>query len=202
MIKAITFDLDGVYFPDGKANFIKALEQRGVSEAEAKRVFLKSEEMNSRYKLGKMSDDEYWTWAVKEWGLDLSSKDLTDLLVEGYSVDPQVDKVVQSARQHGHKTLICSNNFPARVNGLQEQSGFLDNFDAAVFSYEIGATKPSEAIFTELVKRSGVSADEIAFADDDADNLTGAQDIGITTFLYEDFDQFIEHLKKLGVELA
>jgi len=124
------------------------------------------------------------------------------LSISGYSVDPQVDKVVQSARQHGYKTLICSNNFPARVNGLQERFGFLDNFDAAVFSYEIGATKPSEAIFTELIKRSGVSADEIAFADDDAENLTGAEAIGITAFLYEDFDQFIEHLKKLGVELA
>ncbi len=45
-IKVITFDLDGVYFPNGKANFIKSLENLGVSEDEAKRVFLKSTQMN------------------------------------------------------------------------------------------------------------------------------------------------------------
>ncbi len=201
MIKAITFDLDGVYFPNGKANFIKALQERGVSEDEAKGVFLKSGEMNNQYKLGKMSDEEYWTWAAKEWGLQVSYKELTDLLISSYAVSPEVETVVKSARQHGYKTLICSNNFPARVNGLQERFGFLDNFDASVFSYEVGATKPSEAIFTELVERSGVAAKEIAFADDDANNLSGAKAVGITVFLYEDFDKFMEDLKSLGVEL-
>jgi HAD superfamily hydrolase (TIGR01509 family) len=201
MIKAITFDLDGVYFPNGKATFIKALGEHGISEAEAKRVFLKSDEMNNRYKLGTMSDDEYWTWAAKEWSVALSPKELADLLVASYSVDAQVEEAVKSARQHGYKTLICSNNFPARVNGLQERFKFLDNFDAAVFSYEVSATKPSEAIFTELVKRSGVSADSIIFADDDADNLSGAKAVGINAFMYEGFDKYIEQLKELGVEL-
>ena len=42
MIKVITFDLDGVYFPNGKANFISALGKLGISEDEVKRVFLKS----------------------------------------------------------------------------------------------------------------------------------------------------------------
>jgi putative hydrolase of the HAD superfamily len=201
MIKAITFDLDGVYFPNGKANFIKALQERGVPEDEAKRVFLKSNEMNNQYKLGKMTDEEYWTWAAKEWGLRVSAEELINLLISAYDVSPEVEKVVQSARQHGYKTLICSNNFPARVNGLQERFGFLDNFDAAAFSYEVGATKPSEVIFTELVKRSGCAAKEIAFADDDAENLSGAKAIGITAFLYENFDKFMDDLKELGVEL-
>jgi FMN phosphatase YigB (HAD superfamily) len=80
MIKAITFDLDGAYFPNGKATFIKALGKHGVSEDGARRVFLKSDEMNNRYKLGTMSDDEYWTWAAKEWNIDLSPKELIDLL--------------------------------------------------------------------------------------------------------------------------
>ncbi|MFA6270722.1 MAG: hypothetical protein WC657_05980 [Candidatus Paceibacterota bacterium] len=70
-IKVITFDLDGVYFPNGKANFIKSLENLGVSEDEAKRVFLKSPQMNQEYKNGKMTDEEFWTWAVSEWKLNM-----------------------------------------------------------------------------------------------------------------------------------
>ncbi len=201
MIRAIIFDLDGVYFPNGKDTFIKALGEHGVSEDGAKRVFLKSDEMNNRYKLGTMTNDEYWTWAAREWKIDLSPKELADLLAASYSVDPQVEAAVKSARQHGYKTLICSNNFPARVNGLQERFRFLDYFDAAVFSYEVGATKPSEAIFAELIKRSGVSADSIVFTDDDVDNLAGAKALGINTFMYEGFNKYIEQLKELGVEL-
>lgn len=54
MIKAVCFDLDGVYFLNGKTNFINSLKYLGVSENEAKRVFLKSDQMNKQYKLGKM----------------------------------------------------------------------------------------------------------------------------------------------------
>jgi HAD superfamily hydrolase (TIGR01509 family) len=87
------------------------------------------------------------------------------------------------------------------VNGLQERFNFLNNFYAAVFSYEVGATKPSEAIFTELVKRSGVSADSIIFADDNPAKLSGAKAVGINTFVYKDFATYIDQLKELGVEL-
>jgi HAD superfamily hydrolase (TIGR01509 family) len=201
MIKAVTFDLDGVYFASGKANFIKAIQELGVSESEASRVFLESEEMNSRYKLGAMTDNEYWSWAAKEWKLEMSPKELVDLLINAYSVDPKVENVVNLVRQHGYKTLVCSNNFPARVDGLQKRFNFLDNFDASVFSYEVGATKPSEIIFTELVKRSDVLAEEIAFADDNPAKLSGAKAIGITAFVYTGFDEFTTELKSLGVKL-
>lgn len=202
MIKAITFDLDGVYFPDGKAKFVKVLQEHNISEDEAIRVFLKSNEMNEQYKLGIMSDEAYWTWAAKEWKISLTPKELQALLIGCYSVDPKIEELVRSVRRHGYRTLICSNNFPARVRGLQERFGFLDNFDVAIFSYEQGVVKPSKAMFEKLVTRSGVSAEEIAFADDDAVKISGAKELGIAAFVYEGFDLFVEHLKRLGVEIA
>lgn len=199
MIKGITFDLDGVYFPNGKANFIKALDNLGVSEEEAKMVFLKSDEMNKLYKLGKMTDEEFWEFARKEWKLDKSPEELINLLIESYDVDEKVVSVVKDLRKKGCKTLICSNNFPARINGLQKRFGFLDNFDTCVFSYEVGAVKPSEMIFQSLVSKSSLEPQEIAFADDNEDNLNGAKSVGINAFLYRGFDDFLSQLRYLGV---
>lgn len=201
MVEAITFDLDGVYFPNGKANFIKALGELGVSEDEAKRVFLKSDQMNQVYKIGKMTDEEYWSWVAKEWKLQKTAQELIDLLISGYDVDEKVVEIVKNVRKNGYKTLICSSNFPARVNGLQQKFHFLDNFDATVFSYEVGANKPSEKIFQELINRAGVPAESIVFADDRLENLDEAKKLGITTLLYEDFDKFISQLKDLGVKI-
>ena len=201
MIRAITFDLDGVYFPNGKANFIKYLVGLGVSEDEVKRVFLKSDQMNNQYKNGLLTDEEYWGWAAKEWKLSKTPQELIDLLISGYDVDEKVVKVVKAVRNHGYKTLVCSNNFPARVNGLQKRFKFLDNFDTAVFSYEVGASKPSEVIFQELIKQADVPAEAIIFVDDGVSNLEGAQKLGILTFFYEGFDKFIEQLKSLGVQI-
>lgn len=201
MIKAITFDLDGVYFPNGKKNFMEALVTHGVSEDEAKRVFLKSGEMNRLYKRGKMSDDGFWSWAAAQWKIKLTPKELVGLLIFGYDVDERVVLTINNLRKNGYKTLVCSNNFPARVNGLNERFQFLNNFDAAVFSYEVGELKPSEAIFQELIGRSRVKAGEIVFSDDNPDNLVGAMNLGITTFLYEGFDKFISKLQSLGVNV-
>lgn len=201
MVKAITFDLDGVYFVNGKSNFIKALGELGVSEDEAKRVFLKSDEMNNLYKTGKMTDEEFWSWATKEWKLNKSPQELIELLINGYSVDEDVVNTVKKAKENGYKTLICSNNFPARVNGLHKKFGFLDNFDTPVFSYEVGEAKPSETIFNALIERSGVNADEIVYADDFGEAVETAKRLGIQALFYENFEQLVGKLRGLGVKI-
>lgn len=201
MIKVITFDLDGVYFPNGKANFISALGKLGVSEDEAKRVFLKSPQMNQEYKGGKMTDEQFWSWAVSEWNLKLIWQEAIKLMIDGYDVNEDVVAIVKGLREKGYKTAVCSNNFPARVNGLQEKIGFLDNFDVAVFSFEVGVNKPDRKIFEALVNKSKEEPASIVFADDNPDNLAGAKEVGITTFLYEGFDKYLEQLRGVGVEI-
>ena len=148
-----------------------------------------------------MIDDEFWAWASKEWKLDKNPQELIDLLISGYEVDKNVVEVVKKSRKKGYKTLICTNNFPARINGLQERFKFLDNFDAWALSYEVGATKPSIKIFQELVNKSGVKPEEIIFADDNNDNLERAKQVGIQAFFYEGFDKFIDKLQDLGVNI-
>ncbi|MBI4100036.1 HAD family phosphatase [Candidatus Microgenomates bacterium] len=201
MIKGITFDLDGVYFPNGKPNFIKALGELGVSQEEAERVFFQSDEMNKQYKVGKMTDEEFWSWAAKEWRVDKTPQELIELLIAGYDVDPRVVETVKKVRAKGYKTLICTSNFPARINGLQKKFGFLDDFDVAVFSYEVGANKPSPKLFEELISRSGLQAAEIVFADDYEENVVAAKTAGIAALHFESFDKFTEDLTALGVRL-
>lgn len=201
MIKAITFDLDGVYFVNGKENFVKNLGVKyGVSEDEAKRVFLKSEEMNNLYKVGKMTDEEFWTFAAKEWKIDTEWKELPKLMIEGYEVDEKVVEVVKKVRQNGYKTLICSSNFPARINGLHERFGLLNNFDAVALSYEVGHNKPAKELYLDLVTKTGELAGSIVLADDYEPSVVAAREVGISAFLYENFDQFCGELRKLGVE--
>lgn len=201
MIKAITFDLDGVYFLNGKKNFIKALVDLGVSEEEAVRVFLKSVEMNELYKCGKWDDEEYWSWALKEWGLDLPVNEITRLLISGYEVNDDVVETVRKVRKAGYRTCICSNNFPARINGLNERFDFLKDFDIVVLSYEQGVTKPDKRIFKTLIQKSQVSPNELVYSDDDESKFAPAIELGINAFLYTDFESFKLKLQTLGVNL-
>lgn len=176
MINGITFDLDGVYFINGKEEVVQ--------------VFLKSDRMNKEYKEGKIDDQEFWSWAVGEWGINKTVEEVVELLISGYEVAQSVRHVVKKVRANGYKTLVCSNNFPAGVNGLHQRFGFLDDFDVAVFSFEVGFAKPSKRIFRELVRRTNLKPEEIVFADDNLNNLAGA-----------DFDSYLRRLKELGIEI-
>lgn len=202
MIKAVTFDLDGVYFLNGKENFIKNLGIKyGISEDEGKRVFLKSDEMNKLYKTGQWSDEQFWKWAVSEWKINEGWQGIVDLLIEGYEVNDQVVEVVKKVRDNGYKTLICTSNFPARINGLNKRFGFLSNFDAWALSYEVGVNKPDKQLYQALVNKTGVEAKEITLADDYEPSVVAAKEVGISAFVYENFGQFCGELKKMGVEV-
>jgi putative hydrolase of the HAD superfamily len=201
MIKVICFDLDGVYFINGKKNFIANLVSRGVTEEEAIRVFLKSDQMNQQYKTGRINDEAYWSWAAKQWGLNLSPQELIDLMIAGYEVNQPAAALVKKVREEGYKTAICSNNFPARINGLNKRFNFLADFDVVVVSYEVGVLKPDQKIFETLIEKSGVKPGEIVYSDDDAGKIEGATKLGVKTFVYEDFDQFCQELKKLGLRI-
>lgn len=200
-VEVITFDLDGVYFVNGKGKFIESLKRLGVNEEESLRVFLRSSQMNQEYKNGRMTDEEFWSWAIDQWRLNWDWQRIVDLLIEGYEVDREVAGIVRELRNKGYKTAICSNNFPARIAGLQKKFGFLNDFDVVVLSYEVGMSKPDKRIFEELVRKSKAEPEEIIFADDNEMNLAGAREVGITTFVYEGFDKYLEQLKGLGVKL-
>ncbi|GAB4162798.1 MAG: hypothetical protein Fur003_5680 [Candidatus Dojkabacteria bacterium] len=201
MIKVITFDLDGVYFPTGKKHFINSLINLGISEQRVKEVFANSDQMNSLYKLGKMTDEEFWTWAAQEWKLDLTWQELVELLIKGYEPDQEIVDIINRARKKGYKSAVCTSNFPARINGLQKKFSFLDNFDVKVISYEVGFNKPEIGIFQKLIEYSDVAPSEIVFADDFEMSVQNSRSLGITTFLYENFDKYLKQLKEVGVEL-
>lgn len=201
MIKTICFDLDGVYFLNGKSSFIKSLVSLGISEDEAKRVFLQSDKMNKEYKIGKLTDDEFWTWALSEWKLDMTTKEIVDLLIKGYETNDFVVNYVKNVKKAGYKPAICSSNFPARIDGLQERFGFLNDFEVIALSYQIGVNKPDKKLYEALIEKSGVTPDEIFYSDDYEPAITAAKELGINTHLYTNFEDFINQLEDLGVRV-
>lgn len=200
MIKAICFDLDGVYFTSkGFSSFKEKIMNLGVSKEDTD-YYLHGEPM-LEFKRGEVSEEDYWQGAVDYWNLDIAPSEIIELLPLGYEIDPEVHKVLEQVKESGYKTCICSNNFVTRIEKLQKKFGFLEDFDVAVFSYEIGVTKPDKKIFEELIRRTNVKPEELVYSDDGEDKLKRALELGINAFLYENFEQFKDKLLELGVNL-
>lgn len=200
MIKAICFDLDGMYFTAESFKKFRSKLAVNTSEEKAIEVLNTSDEM-AAFKAGELSEGEFWAYAITELKLEMNEIEIFATLRECYEENPRVKEMVLKAREMGYKTCICSNNNITRIRELEYKFGFLQNFDFAIFSFEVGTLKPDPAIFQELITRTGLKAEEIVYADDNADKLKGAQELGITCFTFSDATQFQTELTKLGINL-
>jgi epoxide hydrolase-like predicted phosphatase len=200
MIKAICFDLDGVYFTGESFQRFKKKISGNVSEKKSNDV-LYSSQMMLDFKKGIISENEYWDYARRELKVEYTNQEIFKMLTDSYEVNPEVLEVVRKARRGGYQTCICSNNFVTRIRELNKKLKFLKDFDITVFSFQIGYLKPERKIFETLIKESKVKPEEILYSDDSQEKLAGAVDLGINAFLYENFQQFVSKLREYGVKV-
>lgn len=201
MIKAICFDLDGVYFTSASFQRFKAnLPKTVTDEEKINHVLAKSDEILN-FKRGKLTEEEYWNFARKELGITVDNEGIFTCLRDSYEINPDVRKYIAGIRAKGYKSCACSNNFVTRIRELNNKFDFLKDFDFTVFSYDVGITKPDKEIFEKLVEKSGVQPNEIVYSDDDESKLAGAKELGIQAFVFENFEQFTKKLEELGVEV-
>lgn len=198
MIKAVCFDLDGVYFTPESFKRFKQTLAPNVDDAKLGQVLNKSSEM-LQFKTGKMSEDAFWQFACTALEIPFDKKKIFQTFHDVYEINPEVRDYVRKVRQDGFKTCICSNNFVTRIRELGNAFHFLEDFDVRVFSFEVGYMKPDIEIYKALVEKSGVKASEIVYSDDSEEKLAGAHELGIQAFVFENFEQFRVKLRELGV---
>lgn len=201
-IKAICFDLDGVYFtPTGKQSFHNALHEEFGASRDAVDTFMHGSEVMNQLVRGQITPTDFWQRLREQTQITATDAALVTRWIRDYEVDEQVRATVLQARERGYKTCVCTNNNAARLPALEEKFGFMSDFDVIISSHEVGHTKPSTEIFTALLEQVAVAPAELVYSDDNPDRIQGAQDLGIITFVYEDFDQFLKKLSALGVQL-
>ncbi len=197
MIKAITFDLDGVYFlGESFKRFKAALPKKITDEDKLNWVLYKCPQILA-FKSGKLTEEEYWKFAKDELGIEIENEDIFKILRDSYEINQEVHDYVLDVRARGFKTCICSNNFVSRIRELDTKFGFLENFDVKAFSFEAGFMKPDKEIYQKLVDQSGLKASEIIYSDDTPEALSGALEVGINAFLFEGFENFKKKVEDL-----
>lgn len=200
-VKLIVFDLDGVYFLDSHSNFKKNMQERfDLSLEDIVKVYFSSEKM-SKVKKNKITSEEFWNWAIKEWNINTTREELLEILVSSYKVNDKAIELIKKLKEKGYKIGVCTNNFEDRIDILEKKFNFLKDFDTVVLSYKEGILKPDKRIYDRLCELSGLDKEEIVVSDDDSWLVDTLDNLGFKAILYKDFDQFQDDLIKLGVDV-
>lgn len=118
-----------------------------------------------------------------------------------FEVNAPMLPVVTHLRQAGYRLGILSNTCDIHWQYCLGRFRVLrEDFSLFALSHEIGAMKPDRAVFEAAVAKTGVSAGDVFFTDDLAENVEGAQRAGLDAVHFVGTAELVEQLRARGVE--
>lgn len=195
-IRALLFDFGGVLAEEGFRNGLLALarEQRLDSQqmpAQGMRAVY-----DSGFVLGRGSAADFWQLLRQRTGLQGSDTALTQRILDGFVVRPWIIELVAQLKTRGYVTGILSDQ-THWLDELDQHYHFYKHFDHIYNSYYLGKGKQDISLFSEVASALGMSPAQIVFIDDDAGNVTRAQQAGMRAIQYLDRESLVSNLTGL-----
>lgn len=109
---------------------------------------------------------------------------------------PAVWEAVHRLKEKGYHLYILSNYSHYLFSHHTDGRPFMADMDGMLVSYMIHRSKPDPFIYTALLEKYGLQADESFFYDDRAENTATAEALGIRTFTVPKTNQqaLIDHI--------
>ncbi|MEO9852969.1 MAG: HAD family phosphatase [Reichenbachiella sp.] len=189
-IKTIIFDLGGV---------IIDLDFNKTPEAFSRLTSWKTEDiiplyfepgLFQDYEKGLISDQELRSGINSLFGTNLTDQQIDEAWCAMLGSVPKARLDFMNQFRKDYKVIVLSNTNAIHVDSFNQtiqrvsDKDSLEAFaDEVYFSHELHMRKPDLEIYEEVLKLSGISAEQALFLDDTQANLDGAAQLGIQTLL-------------------
>ena len=186
VLRAVVFDFGMVLTgaPDPAAH----AEMRRITGLEMERFESLYWADRHAYDEGKLTGIGFWQKLVSDAGLDLPASAIEELnrwdARMWTTIDPVMLAWQQKLKAHGLLTAILSNLGDAVLASLKREFAWLSQFDALVWSYQLGIAKPDPAIYRHVLEQLGAAAEETLFIDDKAVNVEAARALGMKSLRF------------------
>lgn len=182
--KAIIFDWGGVLMRTEDYSTRHVWDQRlGLPHGSVERVVHGCQSWRDA-QLGTVDLPTYWEEVAAQ--LNLTPAMITDLQRDFYygdHLDPKLVTLIRQLRDQHHRIGLLSNNILPLLDEMSAL-GVLDLFDATVISAQIGVMKPAPAAYHAILTAMDIPASQAVFIDDVAENIAGAQAVGMHGILF------------------
>lgn len=186
MIKAIIFDCFGVFMVDLWKEFVATLPED---------LKQKARDINHSYDAGHITNQEFMSQIEQLTGK--KPGEVEAVRVTGDNKNTQLLKYIALKLKPHYKIGMLSNIASNYVRDILLDANEQSLFDDMVFSYEVGMTKPDIRIFSLTCERLNVQPQEAILIDDIERYCQAAEQIGMKSIVYKDFNQVtvdLEHI--------
>jgi len=97
------------------------------------------------------------------------------------------------------KLAVLSNTDPIHSEWMEAKFPFLTHFPVRIYSWRVGASKPSAKIYRVALNSLGVEAGEAFYVDDIPEFVEAAHGIGIDACIFKNPKDFADELRLRGL---
>ena len=196
MSRTVIFDIGGVYFNDGTRIAIDAIAAKYGIRQDAVVGYLNGEP-GREYRIGRISGEQFWQQAIRQWDIRSSAEVLSQLWCSSYQLDEGTVRLVERLKNAGHELLYLSDNTAEKVAYLDAKFAFVQKFDDGIFSHLVNCRKPEHRIYELLLAKASHPAEACIFIDDKPANLEPAKKLGMQTIAFKNSSHLESCLKDL-----
>ncbi|WP_336239750.1 glucose-1-phosphatase [Enterobacter chuandaensis] len=138
-----------------------------------------------QHERGEISDEEFAERFCQEMGLSLSYEQFSHGWQAVFvAIRPEVIDIMHKLREQGHRVVVLSNTNRLHTTFWPEEYPEVKAAAEKIYlSQEMGMRKPEARIYQAVLQAEGFTAADAVFFDDNADNIEGANQLGITSIL-------------------
>ena len=195
MLEAIIFDFGGVFSVE--ADIKKFLQNNALKfKIDPEEVNKVSSAIWAEARLGKIDSNIFWQKLGELVGME--EIEFKKYFIENTTlIEHDLYDFVKYNLKNKYKLAILSNQIESWLETVLEENDFREVFDFVITSYNTGLAKPDIAIYQKALEILKLKAEECLFIDDLPQNLVPAQELGMQTILFENYEQFLVDLNKI-----
>ena len=138
-----------------------------------------------QHERGEISDEAFAEALCHEMALPLSYEQFSHGWQAVFvALRPEVIAIMHKLREQGHRVV-------------EEYPEIRDAADHIYLSQDLGMRKPEARIYQHVLQAEGFSPSDTVFFDDNADNIEGANRLGITSILVKDKTTIPDYFAKV-----
>jgi putative hydrolase of the HAD superfamily len=197
-IDAIIFDLGDVLLTVDEARAMARMADRTGKTHQEIEAYIFGTPYVHELALGKLSKMQFFRTIAKDLGFDGSYDEFALIWSEVFTpIEPMI--ALAESLKTCLPRLVLSNTNAIHIDYILEHYPFLNDFDAHVFSHEVGLLKPDAAIYRHALDKFGLTAARTVFLDDLMANVDGARRVGMQAIQFQNPEQARAELTKLGL---
>ena len=186
-IKNIIFDLGGVMINLRRENAVHALEQLGMADADSMLGLYKQQPPFLSLETGHLTAGGFFDMMRTRIGRQVSDMEIQNA-INAFLIDIPLERLeaLRRLRAKGYRLYVLSNTNAIMYHSWIDEAfrqiepfSINDYFDGIVVSFEERTCKPDPAIFSTVIRRYGLVAEETLMLDDSQANCEAARSVGL-----------------------